>query len=71
MDALFVLLIALLAIGLSAFFYFLPAFIAFRREHHNRMAILVLNLLLGWTFLGWVGALIWSLTAVRYSRDSA
>jgi len=35
------------------------------------MAILVLNLLLGWTFLGWVGALIWSLTAVRYSRDSA
>lgn len=32
------------------------------RRHHNRQAILVLNLLLGWTILGWVGALTWAIT---------
>lgn len=45
--------------------YFLPAVVAYSRRHHNRLAILALNFLLGWTFLGWVVALIWSLTAVR------
>jgi len=46
-------------------FYFLPAFIASIRKHHNGNAITVLNLLLGWTVLGWVAALVWSLTATR------
>ena len=45
--------------------YFLPAVVAYSRRHHNRLAILALNFLLGWTFLGWVIALVWSLTAVR------
>jgi hypothetical protein len=43
---------------------FLPTIIAFARRHHNRYAIFVLNLLLGWTVVGWVVALVWSLTAV-------
>lgn len=42
--------------------YFVPAIVAFTRHHHNQWAIFALNLLLGWTLLGWVGALIWSLT---------
>lgn len=42
--------------------YFVPSFIAFKRGHPNRNAIFVLNLLLGGTGLGWVGALVWSLT---------
>ena len=33
-----------------------------------RLAIFVLNLFLGWTLLGWVGALVWAATAVRH-RD--
>lgn len=45
--------------------YFLPTIIAGRRKHHNLGAIITLNLLLGWTLLGWLIALIWSLTAVR------
>jgi hypothetical protein len=45
--------------------YFLPAIIAFNRRHHNRLAILLLNVLLGWSGLGWVAALIWAVTAVR------
>jgi ABC-type transport system involved in cytochrome c biogenesis permease component len=47
----------LLAIG------FLPTFIALARHHHNSLAIFALNLLLGWTGIGWIAALIWSLTA--------
>jgi len=42
--------------------YLVPSFIAGARKHRSGMAIVALNILLGWTFLGWVGALIWSLT---------
>ena len=45
--------------------YFLPAIIASARNHHQRLAIFVLNLFLGWTFLGWLLALIWACTAVK------
>ena len=44
--------------------YFLPSIVAFSRGHHNAVAITILNLFLGWTFLGWVIALVWSATAV-------
>jgi ABC-type transport system involved in cytochrome c biogenesis permease component len=43
-------------------FYFVPAVVAFVRGHHNKWAIFALNLLLGWTVLGWIGALVWSFT---------
>jgi len=36
-----------------------------RRSHHNAATIFLLNLFLGWTFLGWVIALVWSATAVQ------
>ena len=42
--------------------YFLPSLIAFAREHKNKLAIFLLNLLLGWTVLGWVSSLVWSVT---------
>lgn len=45
--------------------YFIPAYIGFYRNHHNENAIFWLNLLAGWTFIGWVGALIWALTVVQ------
>jgi len=41
-------------------FYFLPTLIAFLRQHKNKLAIFLLNLFLGWTVLGWVGSLVWS-----------
>lgn len=53
-----VLITALLAVAF--FVYFLPAFIAWRRDHPSGPAIVLLNLFLGWTFLGWVAALVWS-----------
>ncbi|HEX8816015.1 MAG TPA: superinfection immunity protein [Terriglobales bacterium] len=47
--------------GFGFVFYFLPAILAFARNKRDSTAILVLNLLLGWTVIGWVIALVWSL----------
>lgn len=44
--------------------YFLPSIIAFRRDHHNDIPIVLMNIFLGWTFIGWVVALIWSASHV-------
>ena len=46
--------------GVSILVYLLPAIVAEERKHQHRSPILLLNLLLGWTFLGWVGALVWA-----------
>lgn len=40
--------------------YFLPFLIASLRQHKNILAIFLLNLAFGWTFLGWIATLIWS-----------
>lgn len=40
--------------------YFIPSIIARNKVNFN--GILLLNIFLGWTLLGWVGALIWALT---------
>lgn len=53
--------IILTIIGL-VLLYFIPSFIVGIRKHRSGMAIVALNILLGWTFLGWAGALVWSLT---------
>ena len=45
----------------SLFLYFLPAYLA--RNRSNFTAILVLNILAGWTFIGWIIALIWALSS--------
>ncbi|GFO81220.1 MAG: hypothetical protein A49_08470 [Methyloceanibacter sp.] len=42
--------------------YFLPGLLASFRKHRNHNAIFVLNLLLGWTVIGWIVALIWAFT---------
>ena len=45
--------------------YFIPAIVAFKGGHGNAAAILILNLFLGWTLIGWVGALVWANTSVK------
>ena len=42
--------------------YFLPTIVAAIRRHHQENAIFLLNLLLGWTLIGWVAAIIWAAT---------
>jgi hypothetical protein len=43
---------------------FLPSISAVLRHHHQKGAIIALNVLLGWTVLGWAIAMIWSYTRV-------
>lgn len=42
--------------------YWIPTVIAFLRHHPSKGAILATNLLLGWTFVGWVVSLVWALS---------
>jgi len=43
---------ALILLALIGAVYFLPWLVAMARSHHNTAAIFLLNLFLGWTFLG-------------------
>lgn len=42
--------------------YMLPTIIAAVQQRTNTGAIAALNVLLGWTFVGWVVALVWAMT---------
>lgn len=52
----------LILIAISAILYFIPSVVAWKRNHPQKTPIIALNVLLGWTLLGWVGALVWSLS---------
>ena len=54
------IILVVMVIVLAAAVYFLPTVIAFARHKRNLPGIFALNLLLGWTFLGWVASLVWS-----------
>jgi Superinfection immunity protein len=47
--------------GFGFVMYFLPSIIALARSKRNIVGILLLNLFLGWTMIGWVVALVWAL----------
>jgi hypothetical protein len=51
-----------LVVLLGVAMYFLPSLVAIERRKQNGAAIFLLNLLLGWTLLGWVVALVWATT---------
>jgi TM2 domain-containing membrane protein YozV len=50
--------------------YVTPGLIAYYRGHNSAAAILVLTLLLGWTGIVWIVALVWSLTG-NVRREAA
>ena len=50
--------------GLAIIFialYMAPTFAAFYAKSKHRHGIGIINLLLGWTVIGWIGALIWAM----------
>lgn len=53
-------------VGLAALtIYFIPAAVAMHYGLRRGGAIAMLNLLLGWTFIGWAGALVWAVAEVE------
>jgi hypothetical protein len=53
-----------------ALVYFIPALMAYSNKKKNSGAILALNLFLGWTFIGWVVALVWASTVEDGQKTS-
>jgi len=61
MDTVGVGFVLLAIIGiLGLLLYFAPTIIAGSRDAKHGVAIFALNLLLGWTFVGWAAALVWA-----------
>jgi hypothetical protein len=46
-------------------FSFLPTITAFRKHHESRFAIMLTNIFLGWTIVGWFIAMFWSMSKQR------
>lgn len=47
---------------LALMFYMIPSVVAYARGHRSVLAIIAVNILLGWSFLGWIIAFVWSLS---------
>ncbi|HKS89493.1 MAG TPA: superinfection immunity protein [Stellaceae bacterium] len=52
----------IMATGL-ALFYLLPTLIAYGRDIPQRHMIVAINLLFGWTVIGWIIGSIWAMNA--------
>ena len=62
------LLYAIVGFGI-VLFNMLPAMTSEWRDTRCKWGVFALNLVLGWTVLGWVAALIWALTAPKGPRS--
>jgi hypothetical protein len=47
-------------LGLPFLLYFLPSIVALARSKRDLLAIVLLNLFLGWSVIGWIVALVWA-----------
>ena len=61
--ALLILAMVIFTAFISLAIYFVPIIIAYVRRHNNFVAICLLNIFTGWTFLGWLASLLWSLNS--------
>ena len=48
--------------------YFLPSIVAMARMHKNKTAVIATNILLGWTAIGWIAAMIWAVMDSQSQR---
>jgi hypothetical protein len=46
--------------GFGFLMYFLPSVVAFARNKRDTTSIVLLNIFLGWSVIGWVIALVWA-----------
>lgn len=42
--------------------YFIPGAVAYARHHSRPHVVLLFNLLIGWTLIGWVMTLVWAIS---------
>ncbi|HLI13377.1 MAG TPA: superinfection immunity protein [Alphaproteobacteria bacterium] len=51
--------------------YFAPLWIALSRSHPDAALIAVVNLIFGWTVIGWLAAMIWALSRLPRPAPAA
>lgn len=61
MDGIWTLLIVVTAFAI----YFMPTIVAVQRGVRNQGSVMILNLFLGWTLVGWVVALAMAARSVE------
>lgn len=66
-DGAAVLLVYGIIFAIGFALYLIPTWIALARSHPNRWLIAVVNITLGGTGLGWLGSLVWAMSAVHRS----
>ena len=66
MESLAAILVMLFVLAV----YLIPTIIAFSRGHASKWGIGVLNIVLGWSLVFWVVALIWSLSNKGQSQTT-
>jgi hypothetical protein len=48
--------------------YFLPAIIAHSRHSVSAVGITIVNLLFGWTGIGWIATLLWAICSTSWGN---
>ena len=57
-----------LVISITGALYLFPSIVALWREHPLTSGIVVVNVLLGWSFLAWMVALVWAASGENRAR---
>jgi len=65
MTTLIIFILSLLIALLLAWVYLLPGRISLNKNYDKTGWLLAINILFGWTLIGWIGAFVWSLAAPR------
>lgn len=60
MPEMLIFILSLLTLAAAVAIYFGPSIVAYKRDHPQKVPIIVVNLLLGATILGWAIALAWA-----------
>lgn len=59
------ILLAILFVGFGGLLYLLPSYISAFRASPRFAAIFGLNVVAGWSFIGWIAALIWAFLDIK------
>lgn len=53
-----ILMLLILAVSIGV--YLIPTFVACKKKHPYTVGIVLIDIFLGWSLIGWVGALVWA-----------
>jgi hypothetical protein len=68
MDTVFFqIVLGVLVLCAAVYLYFVPFAIAYARRHKYTKTVFLLNLLFGWTGLGWIVLVVWAFAGQKKS----